>query len=135
MGPLSGFRIIELAGIGPGPFCGMMLADMGAEVIRVDRAGPGGGQDILNRGRRSIAVDLKSDAGKAVVLKTTTRQTIFLPVIGLVDGGECDARSSSSLLLDFPPSARRATRRFVFRPSLTRHFLFSFERDLKSQTR
>jgi crotonobetainyl-CoA:carnitine CoA-transferase CaiB-like acyl-CoA transferase len=39
MGPLSGFRIIELAGVGPGPFCGMLLADMGADVIRVDRPG------------------------------------------------------------------------------------------------
>ena len=41
MGPLQGFRIIELAGIGPGPFCGMMLSDMGAEVIRIDRLAPG----------------------------------------------------------------------------------------------
>jgi len=71
MGPLSGFRIIELAGIGPGPFCGMMLADMGAEVIRVDRAGAPNRRniDVLNRGRKSIAVDLKSAAGKELVLK------------------------------------------------------------------
>ena len=70
MGPLSGFRIIELAGIGPGPFCGMMLSDMGAEVIRVDRpGGRGRNGDILQRGRKSIAVDLKSDEGREVVLK------------------------------------------------------------------
>ena len=72
MGPLSGFRIIELAGIGPGPFCGMMLADMGAEVIRVDRparGGPGRNGDVLQRGRKSIAVDMKSEAGRAVILK------------------------------------------------------------------
>ena len=72
MGPLSGFRIIELAGIGPGPFCGMMLSDMGAEVIRVDRpAAPGGRRnvDVLARGRRSIAVDLKSEAGVETVLR------------------------------------------------------------------
>ena len=71
MGPLSGFRIIELAGIGPGPFCGMMLSDMGAEVIRVDRAGKSNRRniDVLNRGRKSIAVDLKSAAGKELVLK------------------------------------------------------------------
>jgi len=72
-GPLHGIRIIELAGIGPGPFCGMMLADMGAEVIRVDRIGgnPGdaGGHDILFRNRRSIAVNLKSPAGAETVLK------------------------------------------------------------------
>ncbi len=71
MGPLTGFKIIELAGIGPGPFCGMMLADMGAEVIRVDRAGSSSRRniDVLNRGRKSIAVDLKSPAGKELVLK------------------------------------------------------------------
>lgn len=72
-GPLHGIRIIELAGIGPGPFCGMMLADMGAEVIRVERIGgnPGdaGGHDILFRNRRSIAVNLKSPAGAETVLK------------------------------------------------------------------
>ena len=70
MGPLSGTRIIELAGIGPGPFCGMLLSDMGAEVIRVDR--PGGDKrpkDVLARGRKSIAVDLKSNAGRQVVLR------------------------------------------------------------------
>ncbi|MEX2488976.1 MAG: CaiB/BaiF CoA-transferase family protein [Pseudomonadales bacterium] len=70
VGPLTGIKVIELAGIGPGPFCGMMLADMGAEVIRIDR--PGGdkrAQDVLTRGRKSIAVDLKSPAGKEVVLK------------------------------------------------------------------
>ncbi|MAT83678.1 MAG: carnitine dehydratase [Gammaproteobacteria bacterium] len=71
MGPLAGFRIIELAGIGPGPFCGMMLSDMGAEVIRVDRLGAGGGrgQDVLVRNRRSIAVDLKKPEGVETVLR------------------------------------------------------------------
>ncbi|MBQ75982.1 MAG: carnitine dehydratase [Gammaproteobacteria bacterium] len=71
MGPLTGTKVIELAGIGPGPFCGMMLADMGAEVIRVDRAGSHSTRnaDVLTRGRRSIAVNLKSDAGKDVILK------------------------------------------------------------------
>jgi len=71
MGPLLGIKIIELAGIGPGPFCGMLLADMGAEVIRIDRSKQSSKRfpDVLTRGRQSIAVDLKSDAGKAVVLK------------------------------------------------------------------
>lgn len=70
MGPLSGYRIIELAGIGPGPFCGMMLADMGAEVIRIDRYGATArGQDVLGRGRQSIALDLKKPEAKEVVLK------------------------------------------------------------------
>jgi alpha-methylacyl-CoA racemase len=73
MGPLNGVKVIELQGIGPGPFCGMMLADMGAEIIRVDRAGSVGraanNNDILARGRKSIAVDLKNPAGVEVVLK------------------------------------------------------------------
>ena len=71
MGPLNGFRVIELAGIGPGPFCGMMLSDMGAEVIRVDRVGGSGGRrrDVLARNRRSIAVDLKQPGGVELVLK------------------------------------------------------------------
>lgn len=74
MGPLKGTRIIEIAGIGPGPFAGMVLADMGAEVIRVER--PGGNMfsgnpdyDYLNRGKRCIAVNLKSAAGIDVVMQ------------------------------------------------------------------
>ncbi|SHJ26328.1 alpha-methylacyl-CoA racemase [Desulfatibacillum alkenivorans DSM 16219] len=73
MGPLEGITIIELAGIGPGPFCGMMLADMGATVIRVERTGPSGlgslPGDVLARGRKSVAVNLKTPAGQAVVLR------------------------------------------------------------------
>ncbi len=71
MGPLQGFRVIEIAGIGPGPFCAMMFADMGAEVVRVDRksaAGSGSVEDVMNRGRRSIAVDLKKPEGVETVL-------------------------------------------------------------------
>ena len=76
MGPLMGVKILEIAGIGPGPFAAMMLADMGAEVVRIDRAGSVRGsnpehppQDILNRGRRSIGVDLKHPDGVATVLR------------------------------------------------------------------
>jgi alpha-methylacyl-CoA racemase len=76
MGPLHGIKIIELAGIGPGPFCAMMLADMGADVIRVDRAqNVVGGDpasppaDVLNRGRRSVGLDLKQPEGVATLLK------------------------------------------------------------------
>jgi len=75
-GPLLGVKVIEIAGIGPGPFCAMMLADLGADVVRVDRAGsvnPAAfGQrnlDLLNRGRRSVGVDLKSPEGAEVVLR------------------------------------------------------------------
>ena len=72
MGPLKGLKIVEMAGIGPGPFCGMVLADLGAEVIRVDRASALGGgtrEEPANRGKKSIAVDLKSAEGVEVVLK------------------------------------------------------------------
>ena len=75
-GPLSGIKIIEIAGIGPGPFAAMLLSDMGAEVLRVDRsqAVRGGDPskppvDVLNRGRRSIGVDLKNPDGVQTVLK------------------------------------------------------------------
>ena len=60
MGPLKGIRVIEMAGIGPAPFCGMILADMGAEVISVDRisaAGRGSVNEISNRGKKSISLD------------------------------------------------------------------------------
>ena len=70
MGPLTGIKVVEMAGIGPGPFCAMMLSDMGAEVIRVDRLahkGIGHRANVLNRGRRSIAVDLKNPDGVAAV--------------------------------------------------------------------
>ncbi len=72
MGPLQGVKIVEIAGIGPGPYCAMMLADMGADVVRVDRkaaAGSGSKHEILNRNRRSIAVDLKNPEGVETVLK------------------------------------------------------------------
>ncbi len=76
-GPLSGYRIIELAGIGPGPFAAMMLADMGAEVIRVERAkavnGPAPDRphyDVLLRGRRNIAIDLKHPEGAADIARS-----------------------------------------------------------------
>ncbi|HIF09130.1 MAG TPA: CoA transferase [Sneathiellales bacterium] len=85
MGPLEGIKIIEIAGIGPGPFAAMLLADMGAEVIRVDRPkknGPGiaipDRASVLNRGRRSIAVDLKSPEGIEVILKLVEQTDGFL---------------------------------------------------------
>ncbi len=62
-GPLSDLKIVEFAGIGPGPFCGMLLSDLGADVVRIDRKGAGRGgspTDVTSRGRRSVAMDLKS---------------------------------------------------------------------------
>jgi alpha-methylacyl-CoA racemase len=75
MGPLEGFRILEFAGIGPGPFCGMVLADLGAEVVRIDRKDgpPGSSADFVGRGRRSLALDLKSPAAIAAVLRLVER--------------------------------------------------------------
>jgi len=73
MGPLKGIRIIEMVGLGPGPFAGMMLADMGAEVIAVDRPDTGDAPqlkvDINRRGKRSIQLDLKKEKDRAVLLK------------------------------------------------------------------
>ena len=76
MGVLSGYRVIELAGIGPGPMCAMLLSDMGADVLRIDRvadAGLGIAMDqkysLLNRGRRSVAFDLKRPEAIEAVLK------------------------------------------------------------------
>lgn len=72
-GPLTGTRIIEMAGIGPGPFACMLLADLGAEVIRIDRAGPGEARpnpaDVMGRGRRSLALNLKQPEAVEAALK------------------------------------------------------------------
>src|ERR1700712_3001691 len=80
MGPLAGFKVVELAGIGAGPHCAMMLADMGAEVVRVDRPAASGlgvtldaQYDLILRGRPSLAVDLKHDEGRALVLDMITQ--------------------------------------------------------------
>ena len=73
MGPLRGLKVVEIASIGPGPFAAMLLADMGAEVIRVHRPGQNSllgstGPDVVGRGRLSVAVDLKSDTGRELLL-------------------------------------------------------------------
>ena len=71
-GPLSGIRVVELAGLGPAPYACMLLADLGAEVLRVDRPTAGFGvpaYDVTGRGRRSLAVDLKNPAAAEVVLR------------------------------------------------------------------
>lgn len=85
MGPLEGVRILEIAGIGPGPFAGMMLCDMGADVTRVDRADrvKGGDpdnppKDVLARGRRSVAVDLKNPDGIETVLQMVEQADVII---------------------------------------------------------
>ena len=82
-GPLSGVRVVELAGIGPGPFAAMLLADLGADVVRVDRPGGVGlaintEYDITNRNKRSVIVDLKSADGPARVLDLAARADILI---------------------------------------------------------
>jgi len=74
-GPLTGLKIVEFAGIGPGPFCGMLLSDLGADVVRVDRKGAGRGapSDVTARGRRSVALDLKSPRAVEACLKLMDR--------------------------------------------------------------
>jgi alpha-methylacyl-CoA racemase len=86
-GPLAGLRIIEIVGMGPGPFAGMLLSDMGAEVIQVDRPSAAAAADTskpatnaMNRGKRSIAVDLKSPEGVETVLQLVeTADVLFEP--------------------------------------------------------
>ncbi|MCL4287999.1 MAG: CoA transferase, partial [Thermoleophilia bacterium] len=74
MGPLRGVKVVEIASIGPGPFAAMMLADIGADVIRLERAGGdaglgSGSWNFMHRGRPSVACDLKTDAGRDLVLR------------------------------------------------------------------
>src|SRR4051812_40856721 len=75
MGPLTGVKVVELSGIGPGPFCGMLLSDMGAEVVRVERLQVVTGEQrkvddaVVGRARRSIGVDLKQPDGLECVLR------------------------------------------------------------------
>jgi alpha-methylacyl-CoA racemase len=85
MGPLHGVRVVEFAGLGPGPFCGMLLADLGADVVRIDRRGARGGlvgalgaTSLLDRGKRSIALDLKDDDDLRVVRALVGRADVLL---------------------------------------------------------
>jgi alpha-methylacyl-CoA racemase len=81
VGPLAGLKVVELAGLAPGPFGCMVLADLGAEVVRVDRIGPGGVAvpgDVLGRGRRSIAVDVRSPRGAEVVLRLVEHADVLV---------------------------------------------------------
>src|SRR4051812_34551939 len=80
VGPLAGIKVVELTGIGPGPMCAMLLADLGATVLRIDRPEPSGlglqrelRYDLLLRGRRALALDLKSPDGRALALRLVER--------------------------------------------------------------
>jgi alpha-methylacyl-CoA racemase len=79
VGPLTSLRVIEFAGIGPAPFCGMLLADLGADVVRIDRPGGGAGvtlpaeADFLGRGKRAVTLDLKDPAAVSAALELVSR--------------------------------------------------------------
>lgn len=85
-GPLAGIKVIEFAGIGPGPFCGMLLADMGADVTLLERGGGtfasqlfgGGRKAVANRGKKSLCIDLKHPAAKAVVMKLIAQADVLI---------------------------------------------------------
>jgi len=83
-GPLKGLRVIELAGIGPGPHASMILGDLGADVVRIDRPSkhPGGAdssvKDAMSRNRRVVTADLKSDAGRELVLKLVAKADVLI---------------------------------------------------------
>lgn len=82
-GPLAGIKVIELAGIGPAPFACMMLSDLGAEVLRLERPGGGissilGRYDVLSRGRRSVAIDLKAAGATVVALELVGRADVLI---------------------------------------------------------
>jgi alpha-methylacyl-CoA racemase len=85
LGPLQGVRVVEFAGLGPGPFCGMLLADLGADVVRIDRRGARvgllgalGGPSLMDRGKRSIVLDLKDADDLAVVRALVQRSDVLL---------------------------------------------------------
>ena len=84
-GPLAGVKVVELASIGPIPFCGMVLSDMGCDVVRIDKLADAATADpsrapgtVLDRGRRSIALDLKSDAGNDIVLDLVAAADVLI---------------------------------------------------------
>ena len=87
MGPLEGFRIIEIAGIGPGQFCGMLLADMGADVLRIERSDAGDSGiaippefNLMNRNRATLTLDLKSEADRQRLMALVREAGNWRPV-------------------------------------------------------
>lgn len=78
MAALAGIRVIELAGLAPAPFCGMILADFGAVVTRIDKVKTMGTTDKLARGKRSISVDLQNPQGVAIVRKLCSKSDVLI---------------------------------------------------------
>ena len=84
-GPLAGLKVVEFAGVGPGPMCGMLLADLGAQVLRIERVAPSGlgiarppRFDLLQRGKRALRIDLKQPAGAALALALSARSDALI---------------------------------------------------------
>lgn len=84
-GPLTSLKVVEFAGMGPGPFCGMLLADLGADVVCIDRPEPGGGGaalprhiDVMQRGKRSVAIDLKRAEGIHAALRIVATADVLI---------------------------------------------------------
>ena len=95
-GPLAGIKLVEFAGIGPGPFCGMVLADLGAEIIRIDRAsqhGHGNTIDFQHRSKISLSAYLKDPMAVTKLI-----------AIVLVDNGKCLPTTDIGILIAVPPS-------------------------------
>jgi len=118
-GPLSGVRVVELAGLGPAPFCGMVLCDLGAEVVRVDRADIAVGDhtssskhDLHNRGKRSIGLNLKTPDAVEVVLGLVERSDILIEgfrpgVTERLGIGPAQCLAANTTLVYGPGGARR----------------------------
>ena len=140
-GPLKGVKVVEIAGIGPGPHACMLLADLGADVVRIDRPGgnplSAGENDLLNRGRPSVALDLKRPEAVATVLdlverlvsSTTTTQVLSsrtsppdLPASSTVSGALWSMPSLPTLVLNSSVSPLVRPRTHA-RPSLARSSL------------
>jgi len=78
-GPLAGLRVLEFSCIGPGPHCAMLLADLGAEVLRIDREGGNGWPNpVVDRGRSTVVVDIRSDDGRAYCLQAADRADVLI---------------------------------------------------------
>jgi alpha-methylacyl-CoA racemase len=78
-GPLAGLRVVEFSGIGPGPHCAMLLSDLGADILRIDRAGGNGWPNpIVDRGRHTMELDIRADEGRALALDAVCNADVLI---------------------------------------------------------
>ena len=83
-GPLAGLKVMEFAGIGPGPHVGMLLADLGAEVVRIDRPGGATMNPVVERARHRVMVDLKSEDGLAFCRDAASKADVLIEALGWI---------------------------------------------------